>query len=67
MRARIKKQLNLFKMDEEKMSSAKAGQAEERFCCCACAYADNGGSSTVDNADANIDGGSNGLRSPECD
>ena len=54
--------MDYFELNEKKMKAVKGG----RYCCCACAYADSGGSSTVDNRDANYDGGVNGLSSPEC-
>jgi len=38
----------------------------DRYCCCAWAYAGSGGSSTIDNRDANYEGGSHGLVSPQC-
>jgi natural product precursor len=46
--------------DEKQMNSVKGGAAPGEGpcgCCCACAYANNGGSSTADNLAANEAGG----------
>ena len=42
----------------------KVRGGESNLCTCGCCYAGSGGSSTVDNAIANNDGG---LYSPNCD
>ena len=60
MKERMKKKLNLFSLNEKTMKYVKGGIPG---CCCACAYADSGGSSIADNARANIEGN---LRSPQC-
>lgn len=62
MRNEMKKKLGLFTLDEKKMTSLKGG-GDYIKCCCACAYANSGGSSTADNGSANFQGG---LMSPEC-
>jgi hypothetical protein len=48
------------------LQKAKLKGGADRYCCCACAYANSGGSSTVDNRDANYDGGDGGMQSPQC-
>ncbi len=58
----MRNSLNLFELEEKKMQFVKGG----RYCCCACAYADSGGSSSSANRDANYEGGEDGLSSPEC-
>lgn len=57
----IKKKVGLFSLSKKTMKTVRGAIGN---CCCACAYETSGGSSTADNADANID---NDLRSPECD
>lgn len=61
MKEKMKKKLGLFSLSKKMMRFVPGGDLGN--CCCACAYADSGGSSIVDNADANIDGG---LKSPQC-
>ncbi len=60
MKEKIKEKLGLFSLGKKMMKYVPGGVGD---CCCACAYENNGGSSTVDNADANIDGD---LKSPQC-
>lgn len=62
MKSRIKASLNLINLENTNMRVVK-GRGDR--CCCACAYeGTKGGSSTADNADANIAGG---LVSPNSD
>lgn len=59
--------LKLTKLNKESMSNMKGGHngcVGQHPCCCACAYANSGGSSTGDNAGANHSGG---LQSVGCD
>jgi natural product precursor len=51
-------QLSNANLDNRHMNSVKGGS---RCCVCGCAYADSGGSSSVDNNLANVAGG---LQSP---
>jgi hypothetical protein len=61
MKKEMKKKVGLFTLSKKAMKYVSGAVGD---CCCACAYENQGGSSTVDNADANID---NDLRSPQCD
>lgn len=61
MKNELRKALNLFTLNNKRLENVKAGIVDETDCYCACAYADQGGSSFVDNANANID---NNLHSP---
>ena len=56
MISKMKESLHLFKLSERKLKVVKGGH-----CCCACLYADSGGSSMLDNMHANEKGG---LHSP---
>ena len=68
----MKQKINLFKLSRNDLSQI-AGKGCNYLkkdgvkCGCACAYADpdQGGSSTLDNRNANWAGG--GLNSPQCD
>lgn len=56
------RKLSLTNLSKTQLESVKGGaQGCSWGCGCACAYTDNGGSSTGDNAVANTNGG---LRSP---
>ncbi|NIR10847.1 MAG: rSAM-modified peptide [Candidatus Aminicenantes bacterium] len=56
MKSKMKESLNLFKLSERKLKAVKGGH-----CCCGCLYANSGGSSMLDNMDANA---LKGLHSP---
>ncbi len=54
--------LNQNSLSKDQMKKVRGG--ESNLCTCGCCYAGSGGSSTVDNAIANNEGG---LYSPNCD
>jgi hypothetical protein len=56
----MREKLNLLRLSKPEIKTLMAGR-EPGDCCCACAYANAGGSDTADNANANID---QGLWSP---
>jgi len=56
MKKKLRKSLDLFKLSEKKLQHVKGGH-----CCCACLYADSGGSSMLENGYANAE---DGLHSP---
>ncbi len=60
MKEKMKRSLNLFELKKRSMTEVSAGRYD---CCCACAWADQGGSSNIDNDAANDAGD---LVSPEC-
>jgi hypothetical protein len=51
----MKESFSLYRLGEREQKRVKAGV--ESFCICACAWANCGGSSTMDNSIANMDMG----------
>jgi len=62
---KIMKNLKLNKLNSNKISAEKANAIKggKMACCCACAFANSGGSSTMGNFHANDH---RGLQSPQC-
>ena len=52
-----------FTLTSGKLGLNKIKGGENTGCCCACAYEGDGGSSSADNGQANLNGG---LVSPQC-
>lgn len=63
MKSKMKSKLNLFVLHKKKLDEVTAGTGGALKCCCACAYANSGGSSSTYNFKAND---KDNLISPEC-